>query len=143
MLDELGPKNIVAGGKVDVQERFVEPTIVRGEVQCGEVRYVLMNNILLPNAGHQCLRARHLAFVCALLAFVGNYIHRVEAFHHHAYDASADAPMDSKIMSEEIFGPLLPVHKFRDISTVIAHIKENEKPLTLYMFARNRRNIDR
>jgi hypothetical protein len=32
MLDELGPKNIVAGGKVDVQERFVEPTIVRGEM---------------------------------------------------------------------------------------------------------------
>jgi hypothetical protein len=34
MLDELGPKNIVAGGRVDVQERFVEPTIVRGEVLC-------------------------------------------------------------------------------------------------------------
>ena len=51
--------------------------------------------------------------------------------------------MDSKIMTEEIFGPLLPVLKYNDINTVIDHIKEGEKPLTLYIFARNRRLIDK
>lgn len=51
--------------------------------------------------------------------------------------------MNSKVMTEEIFGPLLPVLKYKDINSVIKHIKENEKPLTLYIFARNRRLIDR
>lgn len=55
----------------------------------------------------------------------------------------ADVPMSSKVMKEEIFGPLLPVHKYKDIDTVIAHVKANEKPLTLYIFARNQRLIDR
>lgn len=51
--------------------------------------------------------------------------------------------MNSKIMQEEIFGPLLPVLKYKDVNTVIKHIKENEKPLTLYIFARNQRLINR
>lgn len=51
--------------------------------------------------------------------------------------------MDSKVMKEEIFGPLLPVLKYRDIGTVLEHVKANEKPLTVYIFARNRRLIDR
>ena len=46
-------------------------------------------------------------------------------------------------MTEEIFGPLLPVLKFNDLGQVIKHIKGNEKPLTVYIFARNRRMIDR
>lgn len=51
--------------------------------------------------------------------------------------------MKAKIMQEEIFGPLLPVLKYKDVNTVIKHIKENEKPLTLYIFARNSRLINR
>ena len=55
----------------------------------------------------------------------------------------ADVSLDSKIMTEEIFGPLLPVLKYNDLSTVLKHIKGGEKPLTIYIFARNRRTIDR
>lgn len=51
--------------------------------------------------------------------------------------------MDSKVMTEEIFGPLLPVLKYKDIGTVLDHVQGGEKPLTIYIFARNRRLIDR
>lgn len=43
----------------------------------------------------------------------------------------------SKIMQEEIFGPLLPILVFDDINEVIDHINSNEKPLALYIFTKD------
>lgn len=49
----------------------------------------------------------------------------------------------SRIMEEEIFGPLLPILGYRDIDEVIAHINEGPKPLALYIYSRNNANIDK
>jgi aldehyde dehydrogenase (NAD+) len=49
----------------------------------------------------------------------------------------------SRIMTEEIFGPLLPIISYRDIGEVIAHINQGQKPLALYIYSRNNANIDR
>lgn len=51
--------------------------------------------------------------------------------------------LNSKVMNEEIFGPVLPIIKYSDINTVIAHINAHDKPLTMYIFAKNRKLIDR
>ena len=46
-----------------------------------------------------------------------------------------DSPkLDSKLMQDEIFGPILPVLEFTDISDVIKHIRNHEKPLALYYY---------
>jgi hypothetical protein len=46
-----------------------------------------------------------------------------------------DAPrLDSKVMTEEIFGPILPVLEFKNISDVISFINSRPKPLALYYF---------
>src|SRR5690625_1262576 len=45
---------------------------------------------------------------------------------------------DSKIMQEEIFGPLLPVFTFSEIQDAINFISNNEKPLALYYFGKNK-----
>jgi aldehyde dehydrogenase (NAD+) len=45
---------------------------------------------------------------------------------------------DAAIMTEEIFGPILPVLTYRDRAEVYKHIAANEKPLALYLFAKNR-----
>ncbi|MGH8529653.1 MAG: aldehyde dehydrogenase family protein [Nevskiales bacterium] len=50
---------------------------------------------------------------------------------------------DSKIMQEEIFGPLLPIITFRDVQEAIDHINANPKPLALYVYSRTNRNIKR
>lgn len=47
---------------------------------------------------------------------------------------------ESKVLQEEIFGPILPVVPFREIDTAIRHITEREKPLALYYFGRNNHN---
>jgi len=49
--------------------------------------------------------------------------------------------LDSKIMKEEIFGPLLPIFTYENINEVIDYINSNPKPLALYVFSRNKNNI--
>ena len=51
-------------------------------------------------------------------------------------------PADATIMHEEIFGPLLPVTTYQQLDAVIAQINAAPKPLALYMWSRNRANID-
>jgi aldehyde dehydrogenase (NAD+) len=50
---------------------------------------------------------------------------------------------DSRIMNEEIFGPLLPVLTFTDLDTVIAEINAKPKPLALYLYSRDKKNMDK
>lgn len=50
--------------------------------------------------------------------------------------------MDSKLMTEEIFGPVLPVHTYRSLQEAIDLINSKKKPLALYIFSKNRKNIN-
>lgn len=43
----------------------------------------------------------------------------------------------SKVMAEEIFGPLLPIMTYQSINEAIDYINNNEKPLALYLFTQN------
>ena len=54
-----------------------------------------------------------------------------------------DIPKDAKIMSEEIFGPLLPVIGYTNLQTVVDEINANPKPLALYVWSKNERNIEK
>lgn len=45
---------------------------------------------------------------------------------------------NTAIMREEIFGPLLPVHTYRDIDEVLDYINRRDKPLGLYLFSNDR-----
>jgi aldehyde dehydrogenase (NAD+) len=49
---------------------------------------------------------------------------------------------DMPVMSEEIFGPILPVIAYRNRSEVYARLRALPKPLALYIFARDRAAID-
>jgi len=50
---------------------------------------------------------------------------------------------DSPVMADEIFGPILPVLTVANIDAAIAFINKRDKPLALYVFSRNRANVDR
>jgi aldehyde dehydrogenase (NAD+) len=54
-----------------------------------------------------------------------------------------DIPADAKIMDEEIFGPLLPIIGYRDLSEVIGRINDAPKPLALYVWSGAEPNIQR
>jgi aldehyde dehydrogenase (NAD+) len=50
---------------------------------------------------------------------------------------------NSSLMTEEIFGPVLPVYGFTDLQEVIDEINAKEKPLALYIYSSSRKNTNR
>ncbi|HYE26975.1 MAG TPA: coniferyl aldehyde dehydrogenase [Allosphingosinicella sp.] len=54
-----------------------------------------------------------------------------------------DAPAGSLFLTEEIFGPVLPILPYRDLDSAIALIAAGERPLALYCFSNRRRYRER
>lgn len=46
-----------------------------------------------------------------------------------------DAPPDSKVMTEEIFGPVLPIQTYDDPRDLLLRMRAAPKPLALYVFS--------
>ena len=49
-------------------------------------------------------------------------------------------PVDAAIMSEEIFGPVLPIVTYRTLDEAIQFVQAKHPPLALYIFSSNRKN---
>jgi aldehyde dehydrogenase (NAD+) len=47
-------------------------------------------------------------------------------------------PLDSELMREEIFGPILPIITYETLDEAIAFINERPKPLALYLFTKSK-----
>ena len=54
-----------------------------------------------------------------------------------------NAAWDSPAMQEEIFGPILPVLTYDDLDEVISRLQNGPKPLALYIFSENKKNIQK
>jgi aldehyde dehydrogenase (NAD+) len=50
-----------------------------------------------------------------------------------------DVHLDSPLMQEEIFGPILPILTYDDVDQMIRELKMKEKPLALYLFTKNKK----
>lgn len=50
-------------------------------------------------------------------------------------------PLDSTLMQEEIFGPILPILEYDNIDDALKLVNEREKPLALYIFSSKNKNI--
>ncbi len=50
---------------------------------------------------------------------------------------------ESPIMSEEIFGPLLPIIPYGDLTKAVQFVNSKPKPLGLYIFSNRKKNINR
>lgn len=50
-----------------------------------------------------------------------------------------DVSPDSKVMEEEIFGPVLPILTVKSVDEAIDFINRREKPLALYVFSNNKK----
>ncbi|MGD1947745.1 MAG: aldehyde dehydrogenase [Croceivirga sp.] len=47
-------------------------------------------------------------------------------------------PMESEIMQDEIFGPVLPIYTYVDESEIASFISKYDKPLALYVFSKQK-----
>lgn len=53
-----------------------------------------------------------------------------------------DPPLDSDIMNDEIFGPILPIITIENLFSAISFVNERPKPLALYVFSGEDASID-
>ena len=53
-----------------------------------------------------------------------------------------DAPLDSKVMTEEIFGPVLPIQTFDDTDDLLSRLRSAPKPLALYIHSDDDNFVD-
>lgn len=54
-----------------------------------------------------------------------------------------DVDPSAEVMTEEIFGPVLPVYSYKSLDEPIELINSKEKPLALYIYSKSRANIRR
>ncbi|MEM8861937.1 MAG: aldehyde dehydrogenase family protein, partial [Chloroflexota bacterium] len=52
----------------------------------------------------------------------------------------SQVPLNSPLMSEEIFGPILPILTYKNLEDAISQINKFPKPLALYYFGRSKKN---
>jgi len=50
---------------------------------------------------------------------------------------------NSKVMKDEIFGPILPIVEYSNLDEAIKFIRSKEKPLALYYFSENKSSIEK
>lgn len=50
-----------------------------------------------------------------------------------------DVTPESKVMQEEIFGPVLPIIPVNGLNEAIQFINEREKPLSIYVFSSSKK----
>jgi aldehyde dehydrogenase (NAD+) len=62
---------------------------------------------------------------------------------HIAPTLMSNVTFEDRIMSEEIFGPVLPVISYTELDPVIAAIKERPKPLSLYLFTKDKQTKEK
>lgn len=54
-----------------------------------------------------------------------------------------DPPEDTRVMQDEIFGPILPIKSYDSIDNATGYINDHPRPLALYLFSTSRKTIDR
>src|SRR5580658_9307118 len=53
-----------------------------------------------------------------------------------------DPPLDTRLMQEEIFGPILPIIPYDELSQAVTFINSRERPLGLYLFSDEPATVD-
>ena len=64
-----------------------------------------------------------------------------EATRYIAPTVLVDVDMESQVMNEEIFGPILPVISVASIDDAISYVNAHAHPLALYVFAENKKVV--
>ena len=89
-----------------------------------------------PDYG-RIINARHHRRLVGLLPGSGRVVlggQHDEADRYIAPTILDDVPLDSPIMADEIFGPILPIFGVKSIDEAIAFVNARPKPLALYVF---------
>lgn len=121
-----------------IKNQFITEVIKQIKLQYGE------NPLGNPDYG-KIVNEKHFARITGLIdsnkvVFGGQ---TDKAKHKIAPTVMDNVTYEDKIMQEEIFGPVMPIITFEDFDSVIDRLKSQPKPLALYIFSKDKANINR
>ncbi len=114
-----------------VEKKFLEKVveeIERSHFSFENGNYVQIINEKNFNRLQQLIPSEHV--------FYGGHTHSLERYIEPT--VLSNMHFDDAIMNDEIFGPILPVISFENIDMVIQEIKKRPKPLSCYVFTKNK-----
>jgi aldehyde dehydrogenase (NAD+) len=129
-----------------VKDAFVQKCLEAIKHSYGATPQEQMNSTSLARVVNE----RHTKRVNALLVdakqrgakvICGDFVS--EKDHYVAPTLLENIAADSRIMEEEIFGPLLPILTYTDLDQVLKQINDNPKPLALYIWSKTEANIQK
>lgn len=119
-----------------VKDKFLEA--FRKEM---EAQYDLKGS--LPNNYLKIINDRHFERLTGLIdkekIYCGGEVEPEKRIIHPTILHNID--FDDRVMEDEIFGPILPVIAFDDLDKVISEVKKRPKPLSCYVFGKNKKRI--
>lgn len=125
---------------------YVHKDIKEEFLQCVKEEIVRQFGDCLSNEDYGCMiNEKHFKRVCGLID-PAKVVHGGQSdpeTRRIQFTVMDNVTYDDAIMQEEIFGPVLPIMEFDDLDRVIAEINAHDKPLALYVFAENKKVVEK
>lgn len=147
---KISAKRIIWGKLINAGQTCVAPDYVLAHESivdelCEEFKNVIKeffgNDIINNNDFGRIVNQKHMTRLSSILTqdkdkiFFGGTVNMEERFISPTLLKSVD--LDDAVMQEELFGPILPVIKYKDMSDIKTYINAHPKPLALYVFSEN------
>jgi len=121
----------------DVKDEFIKELTLQIKKQYGE------NPLKNPDYG-KIINEKHFNRICGLIdkdkVVIGGESDRNTL--QIAPTVMDNVSFDDAVMQEEIFGPVLPIITYESFGDLFEILKGRQKPLALYIFSENRKNIN-
>lgn len=121
-----------------IKDKFIEEVIKQIKLQYGEKP--------LENKDYgKIINEKHFERLCGLIdknkVVIGGEMN--SRTNQIAPTVMDNVTKDDAVMGEEIFGPIMPILTFDNFDDLIDSLKDEEKPLALYLFSSNKKHIRR
>ncbi|MBQ2239453.1 MAG: aldehyde dehydrogenase [Alistipes sp.] len=140
-------KRIAWGKSLNAGQTCIAPDYLLIHHEVKEQFIEAFKQAMMELHGENPQASKHYVRMVSAKAFerVSGYLHegtirhggRVDAHDRYIEPTLLDGvSVDSAVMREEIFGPVLPIVEIESVDEAIAFITDREKPLALYVFAK-------
>ena len=146
---EVAAKRIAWGKSLNAGQTCIAPDYLLIHREVKEAFIEAFKRAIVELHGVDVQKSKHYVRMVSAKAFerVSGYLNdgtvrsggRIDATDRYIEPTLLDnVAVDSGVMREEIFGPVLPMIEIESVEQAVAFINEREKPLALYVFADKR-----
>lgn len=154
VVEQLGIATTVNSGQVCLSVDYIlVPNKLRDELVLKLSTF--FKNVFYADGVYQAARNSRIVNVANFKRLKGYLDDAVErgatvAFGGQAYEEAlvieptilTDVPADADVLTNEIFGPIVPIVGYDDIDNVIGHIRGGTKPLAMFIFSKDNQFVE-